>query len=440
MSVSKSLPACYAALLVGILTACQALGNPTQREVASKTDSTLTPLAIQNAQATPAEIAVPLVPLGSETLSPEPLATIASQPIRQIFPDPARYRWAVVAQGLKSPVGMGVAPDGSGRLFILEQEGIIRLWQDGVLQPTPFLDLRPRVGSRGSEQGLLGIAFHPRYGENGYFFVNYTDREGDTVIARFQADPPSSNTANLASEKILLRIAQPYANHNGGAVVFGLDGYLYLGLGDGGSAGDPQNNAQSLTTLLGKILRLDVDGGDPYAIPPSNPFADGGGLPEIWAFGLRNPWRFHFDRQNGDLYIGDVGQNLWEEIDYLRAESKAERNFGWKYYEGTHPYEGTPPADFTFIAPIYEYGHDQGCSVTGGVVYRGQRLPEWDGVYLFGDYCAGWVDGLRQLSDGTWQTQRLFRNLGRIASFGEDEQGEVYVIDHGGTLYRLEQR
>jgi glucose/arabinose dehydrogenase len=222
--------------------------------------------------------------------------------------------------------------------------------------------------------------------------------------------------------------------------VFGLDGYLYLGLGDGGSAGDPQNNAQSLTTLLGKILRLDVDGGDPYAIPPSNPFADGGGLPEIWAFGLRNPWRFHFDRQNGDLYIGDVGQNLWEEIDYLRAESKAERNFGWKYYEGTHPYEGTPPADFTFIAPIYEYGHDQGCSVTGGVVYRGQRLPEWDGIYLFGDYCAGWVDGLRQLSDGTWQTQRLFGNLGRIASFGEDEQGEVYVIDHGGTLYRLEQR
>lgn len=430
----------YVFLLLLILVACQPKATPSLSELSSSLSPLSTPTTAGNVAPTPFEIAVPVPTMEEGTSAAEPLPTIAAQPVLLAFLDAAGYRWVKVAQGLRAPVGLGYPPDGSGRLLILEQEGKIRLWQGGDLVSGAFLDLRERVGSRGSEQGLLGIAFHPQYAQNGYFYVNYTDRNGDTVIARFQVNPPSANVADPASEKILLRVAQPYANHNGGAVVFGLDGTLYLGLGDGGSAGDPQNNAQSLNTMLGKILRLDVDSGDPYAIPASNPYANGGGLPEIWAYGLRNPWRMSFDRQTGDLYIGDVGQNLWEEIDYLPNAASGDLNFGWKYLEGTHPYQGTPPAELKLIAPIYEYGHDQGCSVTGGVVYRGRNLPEWSGVYLFGDYCAGWVDGLRRLPDGTWQVQRLFRDLGRISSFGEDEQGEVYVIDHGGTVYRLERR
>lgn len=423
-----------------LLIACEPnapLASPTQLERRETNLANPGATAIPSA---PAEQAVPLVAAEDQSITPEPASPNEAVTVVQTFPDPNAYRWVEVASRLKAPVGMGVAGDGSGRLFILEQEGTIRVWQNGQTERTPFLDIRDRVGSRGSEQGLLGIAFHPQYAKNGYFYLNYTDRAGDTVIARFQADPPSSNVANPASEQILLRVAQPYANHNGGVVVFGPDGYLYLGLGDGGSAGDPQNNAQSLNTHLGKILRLDVDAGSPYAIPPTNPFAAGGGLAEIWAYGLRNPWRIAFDRKSGDLYIGDVGQNQWEEIDYLPANASGDLNFGWKYFEGTHPYEGTVPAGKTLIPPIYEYEHDQGCSVTGGVVYRGMQLPDWEGIYLFGDYCAGWVDGLRRLPDGTWAYQRLFNGLGRISSFGEDEQGEIYVIDHAGMMYRLEQR
>ncbi|MCS6908431.1 MAG: PQQ-dependent sugar dehydrogenase [Anaerolineales bacterium] len=457
----------YAFFLVWALVACQpdAIPHPTP----SPTDSLSLPTATraQNDQPLPPDGPLPTnfppLPIatavarsastldetttptatasGEESLAPsEPSLTPESALLSSAFPNPAHYQWTPIVRRLKAPVGLGYPPDGTGRLMILEQAGVIRLWQSGTLASTPFLDLRDRVGSRGSEQGLLGIAFHPSYAENGYFYVNYTDRNGDTVIARFRADPPSANSADATTEKILLRVAQPYANHNGGAVVFGPDGYLYLGLGDGGAAGDPENRAQALDTLLGKILRIDVDHGDPYAIPASNPLASGVGLPEIWAYGLRNPWRISFDRQTGDLYIGDVGQNLWEEINYLPHGSSGDLNFGWKYFEGTHPYEGIPPAGQKFISPIYEYGHDQGCSVTGGIVYRGKSLPEWNGVYLFGDYCAGWVDGLRRLPDGTWQAQRLFRDLGRISSFGEDEQGEVYVINHAGEVYRLERR
>lgn len=427
-------------VLILLLSGCEPnapLASPTQLDPPeanlAKPGTTAIP---QN----PAELAVPLITADDNSITPEPASSNEAVTVVQTFPDPNAYRWVEVASGLKAPVGMGVAGDGSGRLFILEQEGTIRIWQNGQMEKTPFLDIRDRVGGRGSEQGLLGIAFHPQYARNGYFYLNYTDRAGDTVIARFQADPPSANVANPDSEQILLRVAQPYANHNGGVVVFGPDGYLYLGLGDGGSAGDPQNNAQSLNTHLGKILRLDVDAGSPYAIPPTNPFAAGSVLAEIWAYGLRNPWRIAFDRKSGDLYIGDVGQNKWEEIDYLPANASGDLNFGWKYLEGTHPYEGTVPAGKTLIPPVYEYGHDQGCSVTGGVVYRGVQLPDWEGIYLFGDYCAGWVDGLRRLPDGIWAYQRLFNGLGRISSFGEDEQGEIYVIDHAGVIYRLEQR
>jgi len=341
---------------------------------------------------------------------------------------------------LDAPLSLAHAGDGSGRLFILEKVGVIRILLNGEISPRPFLDIRDRVGSSGSEQGLLGLAFHPKYLENDYFFINYTNDAGNTIIARFQVSQADPDLADPDSETQLLQINQPYGNHNGGVVTFGPDGYLYLGLGDGGSAGDPQNNAQSLETLLGKILRIDVDSANqPYSIPSDNPYISGNN-PEIWAFGLRNPWRIAFDQANGDLYIGDVGQNQWEEIDYLPANSPAGANFGWDYFEGNHPFEGTPPQNADLIAPIAEYGHDQGCSVTGGVVYRGQALPEWQGIYFYGDYCSGRVWGLLKNSSGEWINQVLFENLGRIASFGEDENGEVYIADLTGTVYLLSKR
>ncbi len=440
MSASRKRYSWLSILLGLVLLACQPKTDLEPNHLGQLQETVTAPSEQATLSPTQYEIAVPVISIGDSTASPAPAATLESEVVFQSFPDPTRVRWTEVVRGLKAPVVMAGFPDGTGRLAFLEQEGKIRVFQGDRLASTPFLDIRDRVGSRGSEQGLLGIAFHPRYSENGYFYINYTDRNGDTVIARFQALPPTAEKADPLSEVILLQIAQPYANHNGGAVIFGKDGYLYLGLGDGGSAGDPQNNAQSLTTYLGKILRIDVNNDERYSIPPSNPWANGGGLAEIWAYGLRNPWRMSFDRQSGDLYIGDVGQNRWEEINVVSAGASGDLNFGWKYFEGTHPYEGTPPTDRHFIPPIYEYGHDQGCSVTGGVVYRGNKLTEWNGIYLFGDYCSGWVDGLRQLPDGNWQHQRLFTDLGRIASFGEDEDGEVYVIDHGGVVYRLEQR
>lgn len=376
----------------------------------------------------------------AETPLPIPAARNTPSITVNNLPDGSAYRWTEIVGGLDKPVGLVSPMDGSERLFILEQEGVIRVVQRGVLLRQPFLDIRDRVGSRAPEQGLLGLAFHPRFEENGHFYVNYTDANGDTVIARFTVSRGDPNLADVSSEKVLLFVPQPYPNHNGGAVVFGPDGYLYLGLGDGGSGGDPQGNGQSTQTLLGKILRIDVDRGDPYAIPSDNPFAQGGGLAEIWAYGLRNPWRITFDRVTGDLYIGDVGQNKWEEIDFLPFGSAGGVNFGWDYREGKHRFEGIAPPGIDLVDPVAEYDHSQGCSVTGGVVYRGQALPEWQGVYLYGDYCSGNIWGLLRNSDGTWQNARLFETGLRISSFGEDQAGEAYVLDHAsGTVYRLEQ-
>jgi glucose/arabinose dehydrogenase len=339
--------------------------------------------------------------------------------------------------GLDKPVELTHAGDSSGRLFLLEQAGRILIARDGNMVGEPYLNITGRVGSNGSEQGLLGLAYHPDYPRNGYFYVNYTDRDGNTVISRFSVSGQNPDVADPDSEKRLFYISQPYPNHNGGSVVFGPDGYLYLGLGDGGAGGDPQGNAQNTGVLLGKILRIDVDHGDPYAIPPDNPFAQGGGAPEVWAYGLRNPWRFSFDALTSDLYIGDVGQNAWEEIDYLPANAAGGVNFGWDYREGNHPFEGPVPASVELVDPVSEYGHDQGCSVTGGLVYRGQMLPEWQGVYLYGDYCSGSVWGLVRGADGAWQHALVFDSGGRISSFGEDETGEIYIIGHGGRVFRL---
>jgi glucose/arabinose dehydrogenase len=368
------------------------------------------------------DTAVPSTDAPPDTPLPPPDATT--------FPNPKGYSWEMVVSGLDRPVDLQYTSDGSGRLFIIEKVGRIRILQDGSLLDFPYLDITDRVGGGGNEQGLLGLAFHPDYEVNGLFFVNYTGNNGDTVISRFRVtgDP---NVADPTGEVVLLRVSQPFRNHNGGVLAFGPDGYLYAGLGDGGSGGDPQGNGQRLDTLLGKILRLDVNSAEPYAIPADNPFGN-----EIWAYGLRNPWRMSFDGQTGDLYIGDVGQNEWEEIDYVSDGTPGGINFGWNILEGMHPYAGGQQDGLT--PPIAEYNHSQGCSVTGGYVYRG-FMPEWNGIYLYGDYCTGTVWGLIH-SDGGWQNQVLFSGVGRVTSFGQDETGEVYLVLDGGQILRLAPR
>ena len=372
-------------------------------------------------------------PTSTRTETPTPTETTANP---RIFPNPDSYEWRLIARGLNRPIGLANAGDDSGRLFILEQAGIIRILGEEQLLAEPFLDITDRVGCCG-ERGLLGLAFHPQYSENGFFFVNYTDLSGDTVIARFQASE-DINRADPVSEVKLLIVEQPYGNHNGGSLAFGLDGYLYIGLGDGGSGGDPLGNGQNTNTLLGKILRLDVDQGDPYAIPSDNPFAQGGGAPEVWAYGLRNPWRFSFDRLTGELLIGDVGQGSWEEIDYLPASNPGGVNFGWNYKEGNQPYGSTgAPGNIELTDPVAVYGRDQGYSVTGGVVYRGEQMPEWQGIYFYGDYGSGLIWGLLRVEDGAWQSRVLFETGASLTSFGENESGEVFFVSYQGDLYQL---
>ncbi|MEW5867760.1 MAG: PQQ-dependent sugar dehydrogenase [Chloroflexota bacterium] len=426
-------------LLVFMLVACSGTGNtpnPTASSATLSPSPTAMPVATNPSPATataesPTSQVVILTPTQISPTQTEPPTSV------QGFPDSATYGWQPIVAGLQSPIGLANAGDGSGRLFVIEQPGRIKIIRDNLPLPTPFLDITDRAGSQGFEQGLLGLAFHPQYPQNGYFYVNYTDLQGNTIIARFQTSLEDPNRADPGSEARLLQIPQPYANHNGGSVVFGPDGYLYLGLGDGGSAGDPQGNGQSLNSLLGKILRIDVDHQHPYAIPPDNPFAGGGGKPEIWAYGLRNPWRFSFDRLTGDLYIGDVGQDEWEEINFLPAGSAGGANFGWNFMEGTHAYKGSPPASMNLMIPVAEYHHDQGCSVTGGVVYRGGRLPAWQGIYLYGDYCTGRIWGLLRGAQGDWRSTELFTGMGRITAFGTDEAGEIYLLDQSGSIYLL---
>ncbi len=303
----------------------------------------------------------------------------------------------------------------------------------------PFLDIQDRVtqlGSPSDERGLLGLAFHPEYAETGNFFVNYTDRQGSTQIARFNRteDP---NRADPDSEFRLLTIGQPFGNHNGGDLTFGPDGMLYIAMGDGGSGGDPQGNGQSLETLLGKLLRIDVDREKPYAIPADNPFRGEGGAPEIWAYGLRNPWRIAFDSLTGDLYIADVGQNIWEEVNYLPAGSPGGVNFGWNFREGQHAFAGSPPANLQLVEPVAEYSHGPDCSVTGGEVYRGTVLPDWFGIYLYGDFCTGRVWGLLRGADGNFQSGLLYDTDAQISSFGLDEARELYMVDRRGDILKL---
>ena len=343
-----------------------------------------------------------------------------------------------VAGGFEQPLLITHAGDGSGRLFVVERGGLIRILRDGVIESRPFLDLSAQVRTLGSEQGLLGLAFPPDYASRGQFYVNYTGTSGvgDTVVARYRTGA-DADVADLASAQLLLRQAQPFPNHNGGHLAFGPDGHLYIGLGDGGAAGDPFGNAQKPATLLGKLLRIDVEAGvAPYAIPADNPFAN-----EIWASGLRNPWRFSFDRDTGDLYIADVGQNAYEEVNFQPAASPGGQNYGWNVMEGMHCYKGEDCEQAGLTAPVAEYAHGAGdCSITGGHVYRGARHPALRGVYLYGDFCSGRLWGLRRGAAG-WESSLLLESGLNISSFGEDESGELYLADYGrGEVYRIESR
>jgi hypothetical protein len=347
----------------------------------------------------------------------------------------AQFQLTPVATGLSNPIFAGHAGDGTQRLFIVEQDGIVRVLRSGQSTATIFLDIRTRIAAIG-EQGLLGLAFHPQYATSSRFFVFYT-RAGDGAIViaeyRVSADPDIAD----ATEQVLLTIPHPmHTNHNGGMLAFGFDGYLYVGVGDGGGGNDEPNNAQNIDVLLGKILRIDVDQPGPgtlYSSPPDNPFVNAPGRDEIFALGFRNPWRFSFDRTTGEPWIGDVGQDEREEIDRSLVKGG---NYGWRIYEGFRCTNLGPslcnPSDY--IDPAFDYSHTRGrCSVTGGYVYRGSRGTLPTGVYVYGDFCSGEIF----LTNGDLQTVLVYTAM-NISSFGEDEQGELYVVDRGGTVSRID--
>lgn len=365
--------------------------------------------------------------------------TIAVQPIKT---------------GLELPIGITNAKDGSNRLFLNLQRGRIVIWNGTSILPTPFLDISNLVSCCG-EQGLLGVAFHPQFKTNGFFYVNYTDKaspNSNTIVARYKVSSTDPNRADPSSALVLLTQEQPYSNHNGGQIRFGPDGFLYISMGDGGSGGDPENRSQNPETWLGKMLRIDVNRTEPgknYAIPPTNPYVNSNPFPgktpkkEIWSYGLRNAWAFSFDRQTGDLYIGDVGQNAWEEIDFQAASSKGGENYGWRLMEGKHCFNpGSNCNDGSLTLPLLEYDHGQGCSVTGGYVYRGAQFGGLVGTYLYGDVCSGRIWGAKR-SGTTWTSNQLLDTSLSVVSWGEDEAGELYLTDRGGEgasnggLYRV---
>jgi glucose/arabinose dehydrogenase len=328
------------------------------------------------------------------------------------------------------------APSGNARLFIVEQPGRIRIVENGQLVATPFLDITSRVVS-GGERGLLSVAFHPQYRTNGFFYVYFTGASGELRIERFTVSS-NPNQANPTSAKVILTVPHPRSNHNGGLAMFGPDGMLYLGLGDGGGGGDPDLNGQNVNSLLGKLLRIDVNSGDPYSIPAGNPFAGrADAKKEIWAFGLRNPWRYAFDRTAGNLYIADVGQDVTEEVNVV-ASTRPGVNYGWNITEGSNCYNASSCSKQGIDLPVVEYGHTDGqCSITGGFVYRGSAMPEIAGTYFYSDYCAGWLKSFRY--DGTATEKRTWSigSVGLVTSFGEDASGELYLTSSNGKVYRL---
>lgn len=414
-----------------LLAACAAPGTP--------------PAATRVSTSAPANPPVTIIsPTTGPTIVP-PVATIAPTPSAQPEPTVTMPAQAggeftlalepVVEGGLVRPDYVTHA--GDVRLFVVEQPGRIRIIENGQLLDQPFLDIVEKVSTSGNERGLLSAAFHPDYAANGQLFVNYTRQpDGATVIERYTVSRDDPDRADDQSGQVILTIAQPEANHNGGQLQFGPDGYLYIGMGDGGGAGDRHGqigNGQDLDALLGKILRLDVSSQETYAVPPDNPFGN-----EIWSYGWRNPWRFSFDRATRDLYIADVGQNAYEEVNFQPAASKGGENYGWRIMEGNHCFDPRQGCDQSgLVLPIAEYSHAEGgCSVTGGYVYRGSKYPALQGAYFFGDYCTGYIWSLQRDGDQWQMTKRLEPGV-RISSFGEDMNGELYVVDHSGAVYQL---
>jgi glucose/arabinose dehydrogenase len=343
-------------------------------------------------------------------------------------------RLEVVASGLNNPVYL-TSPRGDARLFVVEQPGRIRIVSNGSLLPTPFLDITSKVGS-GGERGLLSVAFDPAYATSGLFFVNYTDLQGHTRIERYRVGS-NANVADAASARLVLMIEQPFANHNGGHVLFGLDGMLYIPMGDGGSAGDPGNRAQDRSNMLGDLLRLDVSQ-EPYRIPANNPYVGQSSVRnEIWAYGLRNPWRIWFDRTDNLLYIADVGQGQQEEVNVVPAATGGQ-NYGWRLMEGNSCFNPTNCDRTGLTLPVLTYSHNDGCSITGGIVYRGSRIPALRGHYFYSDYCEGWVRSFRYVN-GSATEQRTWQvgSPRSITSYGEDSAGEMYLMSGNGTVYRF---
>ena len=360
---------------------------------------------------------------------------------RERAPSPGQVQLTEIASGLKRPLYVTHAGDGSNRLFVVEKVGKIWIIDKGEKQAQPFLDVSslvtPEARRRITQQGLLGLAFHPDYQTKGQFYINYIDHSGATVASRYQVSPDNPNLADASSGQIIFRHDQPSRFHNGGHMAFGPDGYLYISLGDGQRSVDLLGFGQNTLVLLGSILRIDVDGGLPYAIPADNPFVgDAGGLDEIWAYGLRNVWRFSFDRYSGDMYLADVGNAQWEEVNFQSADSRGGENYGWNVWEGSHPFAGGQAANY--VAPFAEYSHALGCAVAGGYVYRGASIADLQAVYLFGDYCSGRVWASWRDSQLQWHTSEFLDVGFPISSFGEDEQGELYIVDYGGRVYRLD--
>ena len=348
----------------------------------------------------------------------------------------------LILQDLDAPVLVTHAYD--SRNFLVEKTGKVFSFDNSAQEKHLFLDVSSLITTRGNEQGLLSIAFHPYYSENGYLFLFYTAKNGDNTLARLTVDPPDAQQTDLRSLEVIIAQEDPASNHNGGMLAFGKEGYLYLGIGDGGRSGDPWNNAQNLETLLGKVLRIDVNQTSGYSIPKDNPFADkknkfANARAEIWAYGLRNPWRHSFDRESGDLWIADVGQNKWEEIHWQANESQGGENYGWRLMEGNHCY--LPKKDCQnkkygqLIKPIAEYSHKYGCSVTGGYVYRGSNIEELQGKYIFGDFCSGMIWTIDK--DNDFAINEFMQTDMNISSFGEDFAGELYVLDYRGKVFKF---
>ena len=383
--------------------------------------------------------------------------------IQFLFPGEPKLSSINIAEGYAKPVYICQPPGDNDRLFVLEQKGVIKIIKNGKKVRKPYADLRNRIHNPikpGDERGLLGMAFHPDFQSNGFVFLNYTDEDDHTIVSRFSvSDNPDK--LNTDTEKVLIKLKQPFSNHNGGHMVFGPDGYLYISLGDGGKWGDPYDNAQNLETLFGSILRIDVDNGDTYAIPGNNPFVDvENAKGEIWLYGLRNVWRFSFDRENGDVYLGDVGQDMWEEINFISAKEAGGQNFGWRVMEANHCYNPPEDCEQTGILPIYEYPNDanymkvltgmdepnvDGCSVTGGYVYRGENIPGLQGTYFFADYCSGNIWTFKEVDGKAIEfknrTEEISLGGGEftnyISSFGEDNNGELYIVDYNGIIFKL---